>query len=339
MSINGSDNSAQMDCVIPHCAAGRREFLKGAACASGALAIPSLLSADDDSPFQSATNDLYDNLRFPQRRSAARQRELISKWDTATELVSPNEYVRYLRNGGTNGYIALDALERSFEKVMREVKSTVVSGGKPAVWNVYNMGYVVKTRKSLFAIDLVHRREKELAQMVDFALVTHNHNDHWRHAFVWTVAGLGKPVISNFIGCAGYTREKKVFRINDVEIRTSLIDHNRHLIDFTTAFEIRADGFTIYHTGDSGKGTEPKLNTIWGHPDLWLFFPGCGINTPEAVAKVKAKRIVFGHLWELGHEQGHKGRFDERLILPRLAEAKKAGCKDVSVAFWGDRIQ
>jgi len=58
----------------------------------------------------------------------------------------------------------------------------------------------------------------------------------------------------------------------------------------------------------------------------------------EAVAKIDAKRIAFGHLWELGHRQGHKGRFDERLVRPRLAEAKAAGCKDVSIAFWGDRI-
>ena len=32
------------------------------------------------------------------------------------------------------------------------------------------------------------------------------------------------------------------------------------------------------------------------------------------------------------------GRLDERLIRPRLAEATAAGCKDTSVAFWGDRI-
>lgn len=30
-------------------------------------------------------------------------------------------------------------------------------------------------------------------------------------------------------------------------------------------------------------------------------------------------RIIFGHLWELGHEKGPYGRFDERLIIPRLA--------------------
>ena len=114
--------------------------------------------------------------------------------------------------------------------------------------------------------------------------------------------------------------------------------NNDYLIDFTTAFEIKTGNFIIYHTGDSGRGTEPKLGTTRGRPDLWLFFPGCGVNTAKAVEKVNAKRIVFGHLWELGHLQGHRGRLDERDIRPRLAAAKTAGCEDVSVAFWGDRI-
>jgi L-ascorbate metabolism protein UlaG (beta-lactamase superfamily) len=200
------------------------------------------------------------------------------------------------------------------------------------------MGYVVKTAKSLFSIDLVHRRDCEFASMLDFSLITHNHSDHWRGGFAGAVSAAGKPVVSNFLGYRGYTRAKKVFRFNDVEVRTSLIDHNAWLVDFTTAFEIRIGDWTLYHTGDSGKGTEPKLETVWGRPDLWLFFPGCGIDASKAVKKVNAKRIVFGHLWELDHKQNHQGRFDADLIRARLADAKAAGCRDVSIALWGGRI-
>ena len=145
-------------------------------------------------------------------------------------------------------------------------------------------------------------------------------------------------MISNFIPVKGYTRAKKTFKIRDVEIRTSLIDHNSWLIDFTTAFEIKVGDWTLYHTGDSGRGTEPKLETIWGHPDLWLFFPGCGIDTAKAVAKIKAKRIVFGHLWELEHKQNHQGRLDEPLLRRALVSAAKGGSKNTSLAFWGDRV-
>ena len=261
----------------------------------------------------------------------------IAVWHKETEQVSPAVYRQYMADGGTRGFASLEKLEAAFEKVMREVKDAKVDD-IPAVWSVYNMGYVIKTRESLFSIDLVHRRDMEFASMLDFALVTHNHGDHYRRNLCKAVADRKKPVISNFIPVKGYTRAKKTFKIKDVEIRTSLIDHNDWLIDFTTAFEIKVGNWTLYHTGDSGRGTEPKLETVWGEPDLWLFFPGCGIDTAKAVEKIKAKRIVFGHLWELEHKQNHRGRLDEPLLRRALLHAAKGGSKNTSLAFWGDRI-
>ena len=90
----------------------------------------------------------------------------------------------------------------------------------------------------------------------------------------------------------------------------------------------------MYHTGDCGAGSEGKLGTVWGKPDLWTFFPGCGIDVAKAVRQVKPKRIVFGHLWELGHKTG-------RLTTPMVRRALKAAapeCGNVSVALWGDRL-
>ncbi|MCR5164252.1 MAG: hypothetical protein K6C40_09565 [Thermoguttaceae bacterium] len=280
-------------------------------------------------------------------KANAQDEDAIAVWNRETELVAPQDYKAYLLDGNTRGFASLEKLEAAFEKVMREVKETVVTGDTPAVWSVYNMGYIVKTREALFSIDLVHRRDWEFAPMLDFALITHNHGDHWRQEFYRPMNGAGKTVISNFLDNygtkdwkkdGGFIRGVKTFKLKDVEIRTSLIDHNDYLIDFTTAFEIRIGDFILYHTGDSGRGTEPKLETVWGRPDLWLFFPGCGIDTATAVKKINAKRIVFGHLWELGHAQNHRGRLDEQLIRPRLVWAKEAGCEDVSLAFWGDRV-
>ena len=182
--------------------------------------------------------------------------------------------------------------------------------------------------------------------MLDFALITHNHGDHWRKDFYDAMTGQGKIVASNFLDNPRFNEMKGdsakgvgMYRIKDVEIRTSLIDHSDAAwgINFTMAFEIRIGNWLLYHTGDSGRGTEPKLVTPWGRPDLWLFFPGCGINTAKAVEKINAKRIVFGHLWELGHKTRHRGRLDEPLIRRALAAARPI-VQDTSVAFWGDRI-
>lgn len=317
----------------------RRDFVKGAAAAAlaGAADFAGAAGLEGSSPA---------------RRSAVDQSELITKFNDATEAVEKETYREYLRTSQTQGYWALDELEKAFDKVLDEARSTVVKpGGVPAVWSVYNMGYIVKTSAAMFSIDLVHRRDAEFAQYLDFALITHNHGDHWRQGFYSKMNNAGKIVISNFLdnygayfdpgakmARGGFTRAEKIFRFKDVDIRTSLIDHNEYLLDYTTAFEIKVGNFTIYHTGDSGRGTVPKLHTVYKRPDLWLFFPGCGINVASAVRKIKAKRIVFGHLWEMGHPNGGRGRLDKGGIMRGFAGAEKGGCKDVSVAFWGDRI-
>ena len=268
--------------------------------------------------------------------------DALDVWQRETDLVSADTYMQYRKDGDTRGLASLEKLERGFEKIFREARETKVEN-TPAVWSVYNMGYVVKTPGALFSIDLVHRRAPELAPFLDFELVTHNHADHYHPGLYHAMDDAGKTVISNFLDNygvrnwkkdGGYTRAVKTFKIKDVEIRTSLIDHNDYLIDFTTAFEIRVGDFILYHTGDSGRGTEPKLGTVWGKPDLWLFFPGCGINPGEAVRRVQPKRVVFGHIWELGHKHG-------RLTTPMVRRAKEkadAYCSNVAPALWGDRV-
>ncbi len=270
------------------------------------------------------------------------EESILEAWQSETDLATPELYSAYWRDGDTRGVGSLEKLEAAFENILQEADALEV-GDVPAVWSVYNMGYLVKTREAFFSIDLVHRRAAEIAPLLDFALITHNHGDHWRQDFYGAMNGAGKTVISNFLdnyGVAdwrangGFTRAERLFKIKDVEIRTSLIDHNEYLVDFTTAFEIKVGDFILYHSGDSGRGTEEKLGTVMGRPDLWLFFPGCGINVERAVEIVDPRRIVFGHLWELGHKTG---RLDAPLIRNALGAARRK-CGDVSFALWGDRI-
>ena len=114
----------------------------------------------------------------------------IAMWQKETERVTPEIYKQYLTDGNTRGFLALEKLEAAAEKVLREARDTVVDG-VPAVWSVYNMGFIVKTRESLFSIDLVHRRDSEFVPMLDFALITHNHADHWRQDFYKAMNGSG----------------------------------------------------------------------------------------------------------------------------------------------------
>lgn len=298
----------------------RKRFIRDSACAAGA-ALAGELSAET----------AEDSLDIGQRE---------------TDLVKPETYLAYLADGDTRGFAALEKLECGFAKVWREIDATAV-GEVPAVWLVYNMGVVVKTRESLFSIDLVHRRSVELAPKLDFALITHNHGDHYLPKFYQAMNGARKTVINNFIdnyGAAdwrkgghywvagGFTRAEKTFKIKDVEIRTALTDHNAYLIDYTTTFEIRVGNWKLFHSGDCGNAQ--KLKTVWGSSDLWIVFPGCGIDIAAAYKRIAPKRMAFGHLWELGHRTG-------RLTTPMVRRARQAvesAGGSVVVPLYGERI-
>ena len=134
--------------------------------------------------------------------------DVLDVWQRDTDLVTPESYCRYLQDGDTRGFQTLENLERGFEKVLKEIDGCEIVD-TPAVWHVYNMGYIVKTRESLFSIDLNHRRDTELAPRLDFALITHNHDDHFREPFYAAMNGAKKTVVSNFkdnYGAADWTK-------------------------------------------------------------------------------------------------------------------------------------
>lgn len=232
-------------------------------------------------------------------------------------------------------------LEEAFDRVVEAVKTTTVTD-KPAVWHVYNMGTVVKTRETCFAIDLRHRRGHELAPLLDFAVITHNHGDHFTEEFYRAMNGAKKMVISNFKDNyaayfakkpAGYVRGKKTFAVKDVTVRASLTDHNGYLIDYTTAVEITIGDFVLLHTGDCAN--VGKVDRASANPDLWIVHPYCGTKTEEAVKTVNPKLTVLAHLNELGHDKWRFG-WKDGFSVKKKVEA--AGYQAI-VPLWGDRIQ
>ena len=253
------------------------------------------------------------------------------------DLVTPKDFAAF----ETAKFAALKRLDEALGKILAEVKSTVVTD-KPAVWFVYNMGVVVKTKEACFSIDLMHPRATELAPLLDFALITHNHGDHFTEEFYRTMNGAGKTVISNFKDnytahfknkAGGYTRAVKTFKLRDVEVRTTLTDHNGYLVDFTTAFEIKVGDCVIYHSGDCSNVT--KLNPT-AKPDLWIVHPYCGMKVADGVAKFHPVTTVIAHLNELGHARD-RWRWTWEQGLKAKAQAEEAGGKAI-VPVWGERI-
>ena len=271
------------------------------------------------------------------------------------DMITPPDYKEYLKRGlelpadelaeMLKKFPVLARLEAAFKKVLREVRATVVTDAdRPAVWYVYNAGLIVKTREVVFSVDLNHRRGAEFAPFLDFALITHNHGDHYTEEFKVAMDRVEhKPVVNNFFDnygipdrkFGGYTRAKsKTFRYGDVTIVTGLCDHNNYLIDYTTTFEIHIGSFTLFHSGDCCDHTQLKVTR---RPDLWMLHPFCGMDAAKGcVETVRPGTAVIGHLQEMGHpKERFRWTYQNGLDEKRRIEA--TGTPAI-MPLWGDRL-
>ena len=308
----------------------RFDFIKGAAAVGAMAAVRGVAFGD-------AERGSVDRDAFQREIDAITPKTWDDYYTKGTDA-TPDDVTRTCAE-----FPALGRYEDAFDKVVAEIKSVKVTG-RPAVWLVYNMGVIVKTANSLFAIDLQHRRAEELAPLLDFALITHNHGDHYTQRFYRAMNNQEhKTVVSNFLdnygasrggGRGGYTRAVKTFSFGDVTVRTTYTDHNAYLLDFTTAFEISIGNFTIYHSGDCSNAA--KLRPTCPNPDLWFFHPYCGMKPVDGAQVVNPKLAVVAHLNELGHAKDRwRWTWAQGDKAKALLEA--AGFNAV-VPLWGDRI-
>ena len=249
--------------------------------------------------------------------------------------------------------------DRAFDRVAEQVAKTKVEGDKPAIWYVYNMGVIVKTRKSLFSIDLCHRLAPTIADKLDFAIISHNHLDHYTRAFYRAMDGRHKTVIQNFecnYGAAlhvvdgklaglqgGYSYGECKYDIGDVTVRTYVSDHNPILRKFVMPVEVHVGDFTILHNGDTFNVQDLRPTRT---PDVWIHHAWCWggcykreeweqSETMRGIRAFHPRLAVVSHHQELSHTQ--PGRRTFKAAFDRKTAAEESGTPAV-VPFWGDRI-
>ena len=311
----------------------RREFTKGCVATASAMALGQVCAqkhAPTGDPDLDGRQDEID---------AITPQDFKAYWNPGTQLPG-DQLAEFVAR-----FPVLGRLEAAFDKVFREAKDTVVEDiDRPAIWYVYNMGLVVKTPTTMFSIDLHHRRAEEFAPLLDFALITHNHNDHYTEQFKFAMDRVQhKPVVNNFFDnygvrdrkLGGYTRAKtKTFVYGDVKVITGLCDHNDYLIDYTTPFEVQIGNFTLFHSGDCS--SHAKLH-VSRQPDLWVFHPRCGMKAVEGCQEaIHPKTAVIAHLQELGHAKG-RYRWTYRDGLDEKAKLEEVGFS-ARMPLWGERL-
>lgn len=230
--------------------------------------------------------------------------------------------------------------DKTFEKALAEIKIQSVPPGGAALWHIYNMGFVVKTEKNCFGIDLHHRLGEKLVPYLDFLLITHNHDDHYTLRAADAMNAAGKKVYSNFFPClGGYSKEPfREIRHDGLTIRCFESDHNGSLRKFVMPFEIvcgpEKNACVIFSGGDSC--CADQLAPVSPHVDFFIVHPYVGLDVVRAQETVHPAVTLVCHLNELHHPKD-KWRWTFRDGI--LAAEKIRACGRAAwIPMWGEKI-
>ncbi|MBQ3198022.1 MAG: MBL fold metallo-hydrolase [Alistipes sp.] len=273
-----------------------------------------------------------------ERRTAMNEMQKYA--DTFTHTLF-NEYL-----GTTAGTEKEQALEgwglmqfynMALEKLLQEIPATKVKKGQVVMWQLYNMGYVVKTDKQCFGIDLYHKHAEKLAPMIDFMLITHNHGDHYSKALVEKLERDGKAVYSNFRDNGHKVKTGDDFTVGNISIKVTTVDHNATLKNFVNTYEVncydaKGKDYVIFFTGDAHN--YEQLNPT-GKVNLFVPHLAVGLNMAKAVEKIAPTEVLMSHILELGHSIT-KWRWSYEY---GIAECEKLERRGVYLPVWGEMIR
>ena len=229
-------------------------------------------------------------------------------------------------------------LRQAANKVCKEVRTTKVKEGTVAVWLLYNMGYIVKTPTAVFGVDIYTKYVDEVADLIDFVMITHRHGDHCYLPFLRAMTAKGKAVYAAFeLEGVDVTKVEHgaLYEVGSVKFRTTLGDHNKKLRNYVASYEINCGVNTnntiIYHTGDSNnyKQLLPEQPV-----DIFIFHMAVGLNMQAAIDQIQPRLAFLSHNQELGHRiDKWRWTFHDALKIKN-----KLRHDHLWIPCWGERV-
>lgn len=274
----------------------------------------------------------------PERRAAMNEMQKYADSFTHTYF---NEYLGTTKGTekekSIEGWGLMRFYNLALEKLLKEIPETEVKKGEVVMWQLYNMGYVVKTDKQCFGIDLYHKHAEKLAPMIDFLLITHRHGDHYSRNLVMELERQGKAVYSNFWGKRNRVKTGDVITIGDISIKVTTVDHNAKLKNFVNTYEVNCydkegDDYVIFFSGDAYN--YEQLNPL-GKIDLFVPHLAVGLDMPKAIEKIKPTEVLMSHILELGHSIT-QWRWSYEYGINECEKLKRKG---VYLPVWGEMIR
>ena len=277
------------------------------------------------------------------RNLTEERREAMKEMQTYADTFTHTQFKEYLatpagsdqeRNIGQSGLMKF--YNMALEKLLTEIPATKVKKGEVAVWQLYNMGYVIKTKTQCFGIDLYHKYAEKLVPMIDFLLITHNHGDHHDKHLVAEMGKQGKPVYSNFLNNGYQVTTGDSFSIGNISVKVTTVDHNATLKNFVNTYEVncyagKGKDYVMVFTGDAHN--YQQLNPT-GKVDVFIPHLAVGLNMAEAVKKINPTEVLMSHILELGHAIT-KWRWSYEYGINECVKLQRPG---VYLPVWGEKI-
>lgn len=302
------------------------------------VVMPTLLSAQTIEQLADTFWNKTSCLELTQERRAA-MNEMQTYVDSFTHtlfgeyLAAPagSEKVR-----GIEGWGLMQYYNMALDKLMAEIPATKVKRGQVAIWQLYNMGYVVKTDSQCFGIDLYHKYAEKLAPMIDFLLITHNHGDHQWKPLIAEMERQGKAIYSNFMDNGHKVTTGDEFTVGNISVKVTTVDHNKTLVNFVNTYEVncyanKGKDYVIFFTGDAHNYEQLNPTT---EVDLFVPHLAVGLNMAEAVKKINPTEVLMSHILELGHSIT-QWRWSYEY---GINECEKLNREGVYLPVWGEKL-
>ncbi len=200
-------------------------------------------------------------------------------------------------------------LHKADQNAFDEIRNTVVEHGV-IIWEIYNMGIIVKTKDICFGIDIVARNSESLADILDFAIVSHVHSDHYDSPFVAAMSEAGKTVYAPFTASGltfvDSTKLPLEYNYGDVNIRFEFNHQEANIPVLVSQIDLgaSADNYTIYDIADSR--TISALHPT-RHINLFMLHIANGFDPIQASNQINADATLYSHEMELGHSTAANG--------------------------------
>lgn len=302
------------------------------------VVMPTLLSAQTIEQLADTFWNKTSCLELTQERRAA-MNEMQTYVDSFTHtlfseyLAAPagSEKVR-----GIEGWGLMQYYNMALDKLIAEIPATKVKRGEVAIWQLYNMGYVVKTDSQCFGIDLYHKYAEKLAPMIDFLLITHNHGDHNWKPLKDELARQGKAIYSNFMDNGHKVTTGDEFTVGNISVKVTTVDHNKTLVNFVNTYEVncyanKGKDYVIFFSGDAHNYEQLNPTT---EVDLFVPHLAVGLNMAEAVKKINPTEVLMSHILELGHSIT-QWRWSYEY---GINECEKLNREGVYLPVWGEKL-